>query len=617
MLAGGINGTNLSPGTQNATVSIYGRRTGTGQPVQTSIASAVIDPVYSRVIDSVSAASFGRVMQGNVAGASITVSSTGSHDSYSDLTMNAGTVMSTTPSGTFSGTNNTPVLFNGTTTTSPAVAVSATFSNTISGPVSGSVTLPGNQGLFTGETLASGTPTPPSLVVPYTATVIQPRQLAPATGSAANPVVVPTTGGGLLYGANVPVLSYSVSSTNTNPDSNHTSLVYVGGSSPQGQTVTSYSTANGTTPVGQVSVAQTLVDGSTPTQNVALSIGAYSYGPISGSAAVNVATAEAIQDNTNYAPVGVTYKISNVGYAATGGADPANPNNQLFGAALSAPIQAGAMIAPTAANTYLSSVVAAAGTSGSNSTATALTDTTLAAQSTVNRSNVHGTVGSECDLVQSTVLASSTTVTMQWRNRNNAENGSGGVNGSGQSWSDILPSGIQWLDSDVVEIGGIPGNGAVNVAMQMSYDERITQVFDGSNAPVRVQGLYLAKLVNGKWVNATSDDVSDNLMTGIHAQIAVSDSLSDFLYNEEIVNGYTLDELVGSWGVNTTNDESWAIVNNGGGTFAVVPEPSSLAILAMTAGGLLFWRWRYTRPYAPRGNALERRSASRHGRGAA
>ena len=83
----------------------------------------------------------------------------------------------------------------------------ATFSSSASGPVSGTAAIPGNTGLFTGETLASGTPTLPTLNVPYTATVLQQRQLA--AGAASSPC--PSATGGLLYGATVPMpTGYSV-----------------------------------------------------------------------------------------------------------------------------------------------------------------------------------------------------------------------------------------------------------------------------------------------------------------------------------------------------------------------------------------------------------------------
>ncbi len=55
---------------------------------------------------------------------------------------------------------------------------------------------------------------------------------------------------------------------------------------------------------------------------------------------------------------------------------------------------------------------------------------------------------------------------------------------------------------------------------------------------------------------------------------------------------YTLDELAGSWGVDLATGQSWAILTNDGGEFAVVPEPSALARLGAGAARLLTYRVR-------------------------
>ncbi len=123
--------------------------------------------------------------------------------------------------------------------------------------------------------------------------------------------------------------------------------------------------------------------------------------------------------------------------------------------------------------------------------------------------------------------------------------------------------------------------------MQMSYDDRINTALD-NGATSQIAGSYLGKYVNGKWVNAVS---ADSGSPGAHAQTAVAGSLSNFL-STEFGLGYTLDQLVGSWGVDLTNEESWAIVNNGGGQFAVVPEPSTLLLLGVGVAGLLVCRVR-------------------------
>jgi hypothetical protein len=585
-LTASVDGSTLNPGTQSATLVVSGQVSGGGALVGSNTTSAVIDPVYSRGIDSVSAVNFGRVMQGGVGSSTFSVSSTGSHDTLSDLTMNAGSVTGSGLAGNFTATNGSPVLFNGTTTISPALTVSATFYNSITGPVSDGVLLPGNAGLFTGETLAAGTPALPSLVLPYSATVLEPRSLQPVTGSGTvNAVAVPTTGGGLLYGAVVALPnSYYVTSTNANPDSDHTSMVNV-----SGQAVNAVSTSDGTTQVGKVTASQTTFS-SGGAQAVGLSVEADHYGPTSGVAALSVITAEAssVNDNTAYAPISVFYSIANVGYAAVGGADPANAQIQRFGAPLSGQFVAGS---------HLSSRVAATGNSGPTSVAIGYDGSTLSQTSLVNASNVTGTVGSECDIIGGPMISGSALITMAWRGRNADENGSAFANGNPAStnWSTVLPPGVPALSSDVVEIAGMPG--AQSYALQLSYDDRINEVINGG--PAAVQDAYVVKLVDGKWVSA----VSDNVTTGSQAQTAVAlplenvydtsgNLVTEGFLEHELALGYTMDDLVGSWGVDTTHHESWAIVNNGGGDFAVVPEPSTFALLGAAAAGLLAYRFR-------------------------
>ncbi len=578
LLTGTVIGTNLSPGTQNATLTVTGSNTG-GASLGTSSASVPIDPVLSRGIDSVTTANFGRILQGAVATTAVTVTSAGSHDKYSNLTMNGGAFANASDAnGSYSVSNSAAMTFDGTTTTNPGVTVNGTFAS-VTGPISGTVAVPGNTGLFTGETLVSGTPILPTLNIPYSATVVQPRQLATATGGPATPFTVPTTGGGLLYGAYVYVpTSYAVTSTNANPSSNYTTSVYVSGG-----TAGAVSTVDGSS-VGIVTPTQTLIN-SGGTITIPVTVEADALGPISGSASLSVVTAEAasVHDTTNYAPVGVAYKISNVGWAATGGVSPTNSNVQTFGAPLSAYFPAGAQISPSPGGASLTSIVGLAGSAGSNSVATGQGNNTLATVSggTITQAQAMGTVGSEADILASTALSTSANITMAWRSRDNAENGSF----LDPTWSTQLPAGIQWLASDVVNVQGVPTD--LTFAMQMSYDDRINTALD-NGATSQIAGSYLGKYVNGKWVNAVS---ADSGSPGAHAQTAVAGSLSNFL-STEFGLGYTLDQLVGSWGVDLTNEESWAIVNNGGGQFAVVPEPSTLLLLGVGVAGLLVCRVR-------------------------
>ncbi len=379
----------------------------------------------------------------------------------------------------------------------------------------------------------------------------------------------------------MPINTYAVTSTS---DSNHVTNVYVTGTS------NAVSSIDGVTPVGVVSATQTLVNSAGNT-TVPLTVEADAFGPISGSASLSVVTAEAasVQDTKPYAPITLSYNINNVGYAATGGVSTSNSNVQNFGAPLSATFSAGSEIAPSALNgSSLSSFVGYVGSAGSlSSYANYVSTNTLATAGTVNSSNVYGVVGSEADILASTMLAASTTISMAWRARDNAENGSF----LDPSYKTILPAGVKWLASDVVDIEGVGAAstaGDPTFAMQMSYDDGINTFLGGPPDTASVAGSYIAKLVNGKWENAVLADST----TGAYAVTGGTGSLTAFLQQYYVDDGYTLQELAGSWGVDLADQESWAIINCGSGDFAVVPEPSTFALLGAGAAGLFWYRIR-------------------------
>jgi hypothetical protein len=603
LLTGTLNGTNLSSGTQTAYLEATGRIGATGK-VTNNTGAVIVDPVNSRGIDFVSTANLGRIMAGTTtAPAGISITSAGAYLNYSNLTLNTASAAGSDANGAFTVSNTgAAVTYNGTTTSNPAgTSITATFSGTASGTISGVAPIAGNTGLFTGETLASGTPVLPTLSVPYTATVLQQRQLAPGP---AVTLPVPAGFGGLLSGATV---NTGVSVTSTT-DSSHTTSVYVYGSALALYSSDGVSVYQPPDQVGQVTATQTLVN-SAGTTNVPVSVLVQGLGTqYSAIAALSVKTAESLSvgDTASYAPVNVAYNVSNVGLAATGGtATSGGKVVQTYGAPLSAPVAQGTALAtfnPTLAQggnytgVTLTSLVYAIGTAGSSSTALNSPDTnTIISSGAVTSSNVYGVVGSQCDILDSTALSSSSTVTMAWRARNSNENGITGVH------QPIFPQGIWNLSSDVVDIENVPS--ATSFAMEMSFQDDINTALDGG-LPSTVAGTYLAKWnpsagTAGQWVNAAS-----TVTPGSLAVTGVADTLSDFLAQEYaahpgIPHDQLLADLVGSWGVafNTNPSTpgvgtSWAIVNNGDGQFAVVPEPSTLALLGASLAGFLAYRFR-------------------------
>ncbi len=90
---------------------------------------------------------------------------------------------------------------------------------------------------------------------------------------------------------------------------------------------------------------------------------------------------------------------------------------------------------------------------------------------------------------------------------------------------------------------------------------------------------YLAWLNGGSWVNAVNGNTGNNASL---AQQGYQGSFSAF----QIAYGSTLSNYVGAYGVDTTNGSAWAVLNHNS-DFAVIPEPSTWALLALGFGALV------------------------------
>jgi hypothetical protein len=592
-----INSSTLPLGVQTASITVSGN----GSP-SSVVKSLTIDPVLSRGIDSVSSSAstssgiaFGRALIGQSYSQPLTITSTGSYANYTNLTVNAGTITN----GIASLNNTTATTLNGTVTQANATL-------TITPTVTGTSATSANFGTtpFTGESLAAGSATLPTAAIPYTIDALEPRQLATVTGGFSSPLTfaVPANTGGYLYGANV-TGSYTVTSTDPNPGPNNATMVNVGGnlviSATNSAAIDPVNNPTGTT--GTVT-AGTVVNSQNGT--IPVTVNLQGVGQVSGSASLPITTAEAasVRDNTNYGSLPVGFNAANVAAAATGGTDPTNANNQLFGAPLIAAVGAGQDVLGgngSVGEGQLTGLVAAVGSAGTLSTFNNSPGVVA-----VSATNYKGAVGTETDIIQSDVLPSGGTISMAYRARNNDENGNIANDGNTK-----LPAGVQWLTSDVVNINGLPSKTAI--AVQMTFNPNINTYNEADSPPASVEGTYLLELEGSNWVRATSQVIptaNDKAFT------AVNDTLYDFLTTYESTKNpltgvdYTLDDLVGSWGVDTVNDESWAILNQGDVTLAVAPEPGTLALLA--AGGISLFAWRMTRRRASAAEAVAATEAS-------
>ncbi len=145
------------------------------------------------------------------------------------------------------------------------------------------------------------------------------------------------------------------------------------------------------------------------------------------------------------------------------------------------------------------------------------------------------------------------------------------------------------MTSDVVKVSGL--NPAAGYALQMTFDNRINMALDGltkGTVANELAGLYVAERAGpgdtGSWQKVAAGAHAGDAVYGGSGHL---ESLSAFLAAN---SAYTLADLAGSWGVDPSSPDqgtghSWVIVAGGGsGIFAVVPEPSTLVLIGISAG---------------------------------
>jgi hypothetical protein len=424
---------------------------------------------------------------------------------------------------------------------------------------------------------ASGAVVQPAVLNYAGVTAVEQRKLVVGT-----PTV---TFNNVLLGSYVGV---TVNSTNTNPDSNHTTSVVV---APAGASI------------GPVTILPTTI--SNTGAEVYGRLTQYTTGSktaVSGSVAVKTAEAASVGDTKPYPNLTFKYAAGDVGIAALGNSALfAGGSNGAFGPALTGLVPQGFTLgsftaSPSAGGTTYSSSPLASRVNSAG---------TLAGGGTT----MYGPVGSEAQILDSTTVGADTTVSMQWRPRSAYESGQPGSTAPPVG---ALPSGIAWLTSDVVRVGMSPapsGSSPVVYAVQMSFDNRINQQLDGGATALQEfqkGSLYLADLTpGGKWENIGNEYNNPGAKTG------VNESLADFL-NQELAGLSPIDadamlrSLVGSWGVDTTPGQysAWAIMNHGG-TLAVVPEPASLMLLIPAGVAVVFYCRRRNRGGGKRRQAFQ------------
>jgi hypothetical protein len=180
-------------------------------------------------------------------------------------------------------------------------------------------------------------------------------------------------------------------------------------------------------------------------------------------------------------------------------------------------------------------------------------------------------MGTQASLLGSTSMTG--TVTMTWRQATPTEKAA--------HFYPFTP-----IVSDVVKLGGVDGTVYV---LQMSYDDTVLAIAGKEDVLAQNGKINLVSDTGTgpfPWQNAVQANTGNNA-TGWLVELNYQGSFSDF----QIAQGTNLADYIGAWGVDTTTNVVWAVLDHAS-DFAVVPEPATMAFLllgglAMTGASLL------------------------------
>lgn len=156
-----------------------------------------------------------------------------------------------------------------------------------------------------------------------------------------------------------------------------------------------------------------------------------------------------------------------------------------------------------------------------------------------------------------------TDVAMQWR---------------AATATDLTPSGIG-IVSDVVDVTGLALGDVY--ALQLAYDEANPEIAGNEAGLANVGRIYLAWNNGGVFVNAVEGNTHAGSLLNPLTMQNFQGSFDQF--TATLPAGYSLDNYLGAWGVDTTGNNVWAILDHNS-EFAVVPEPATLLLLSIGGG---------------------------------
>jgi hypothetical protein len=172
-------------------------------------------------------------------------------------------------------------------------------------------------------------------------------------------------------------------------------------------------------------------------------------------------------------------------------------------------------------------------------------------------------------------------VQMAWRTRAPDE-----MPGHGTQPPMSRANGAGYLISDVVQLSGLAqaAGGSTNqtdpYVLEMTFSS--TALTGGVANNYNSGYLFLGTLASsGSWENAVEGNLAGSYSLTPNPANFVS--WQTFQSNN---SSKTLPQLLGSWGVDPTNDTAWAVVDYDNAQFAVVPESGTLVMLLVGTGGL-------------------------------
>ena len=311
---------------------------------------------------------------------------------------------------------------------------------------------------------------------------------------------------------------------------------------------------------------------------------------------VGVATGEAggVNDNTSYSPLSIAYSFT----AGQAGIDNSNGVNT-FAAALTAPVSNSASYAGLAS----AAVGAPTGSGGSDARGAFRPD---------GITQYGGTAEILAGVNSTANQGGIATVSMAWRTRitsptiNQENKGGPGT---------AVPIDTVGLISDVVNLTGLtPGgesgpypetapftqpHGSDAFVMDMSYNNAlIPKLGAGSEPGAAARGhIYLVSLDGPTWENAVNANTGNSLNAVANFQGSFQTFVADnptLFPGDPALSAITPTELanaMGSWGVDISTHEVWAVVDHNS-EFAVVPEPATLLLAGLGLVGLIAVRRR-------------------------